>query len=90
MFYVTLFLIVGILFGFIVRKKLVFIKSIDILTAIIMLIMLFSLGLSLGSDKDVLSGFYSLGLTALLIMLFSVLGSVVVGMIIYRFFFRIK
>ncbi len=85
---ITLVLITGIFFGYSIRKSRYFLKLIDILTYIFMLVLLFSLGLALGNNKTLVSALTGLGLQGFLIAVFTMLGSSVISMIVYKYIFK--
>ena len=85
---ITLVLITGIFFGYSIRKSRYFLKLIDILTSIFMLVLLFSLGLALGNNKTLVSALTGLGLQGFLIAVFKMLGSSVISMIVYKYIFK--
>ncbi len=90
MFYVLIFLALGIIAGITLhkskRKELILQKSISV--AIYLL--LFTLGINAGTNKAITSQLHSLGLTALLISAFAIAGSVGVSWIVYKLFFKTK
>lgn len=79
-------LIGGILLGYILRGK--NLKFLPRLITTIIWILLFFLGLEIGSDPDVISNFSSLGITALTISVFSVIGSIIASWILWKFIKR--
>jgi len=90
MFNVIIYLGVGILTGLLLHK-LTWIPSIleRIITTVIYLL-LFTLGLRAGLDRAITSQLYTLGLTACLISLFAMAGSIGISWIIYKWIFKSK
>ncbi len=81
-------LVVGIFTGYLLRnrKKLIALGSRFTDGAIFML--LFFLGLSVGSNQAVVSNFNQLGLQAFLLTVLATLGSILVTQWFYRMFFK--
>lgn len=90
MFNVLYFLAGGILVGVILHRLDWISKLSEKLSGIIIYLLLFTLGLKAGSDKSVMSRLDSLGLTALEISLFTVMGSVLMAWFVYSFIFKQK
>ena len=79
-------LIGGILLGYLLREKKL--KFLPRLITTIIWVLLFFLGLEIGSDPDVISNFSSLGVTALTISVLSVIGSIMASWILWKFIKR--
>ena len=88
MLLVIAFLIFGVILGFILRKKKNFTSKIDISINISIYLLLFTLGLKAGSDNKIVSQLHNLGLTALIISLFTISGSVLLAWLTYSLFFK--
>ena len=81
MFIVIGFMLAGILAGYLLRpKKIRFLQGFII---VLVWILLFLLGLEIGSNKDVISQFGKLGLEAFLIAATGTLGSIVLAKLLW-------
>ncbi len=82
MFIVIGFMLVGILVGYLLRsKKIRFLQGLIIA---LIWILLFLLGLEIGSNKNVITEFHKLGLEAFLIATAGTLGSVVLAKLLWK------
>jgi uncharacterized membrane protein YbjE (DUF340 family) len=88
MLLVIAFLIIGIILGFIIRKKKKLTSKIDKAINFSIYLLLFTLGLKAGSDDAIVSRLHSLGFTALIISLFTITGSVLLAWLTYWLFFK--
>ena len=90
MFYVLFFLGLGVLSGVILHK----IKWISPVTekcvSVAIFLLLFTLGLKAGLNKSIVSQLHTLGLTALIISVFAILGSSFIALMTYKLFFKDK
>ncbi len=75
-------LVAGVLLGYLIREK----KSINLskVTLAIILVLIFSLGFSIGSNNELLSAIPKVGLSSLLISVLAILFSVVSVVLIRR------
>lgn len=75
-------LVAGVLLGYLIREK----KSINLskITLAIILVLIFSLGFSIGSNNELLSAIPKVGLSSLLISVLAILFSVVSVVLIRR------
>ena len=82
-------MLLGITVGFILRNN---IKSmlINHLIFSVVLLLLFLMGLSIGTDNKLISVLPSLGLQAIIISFFSTFGSIIAGWIIWIKLFKKK
>lgn len=90
MFLVLIFLGLGILSGIILHKAPRIANISQKLTTIAIYLLLFTLGLKAGLNKAVITQLHTLGLTALLISLFAMSGSVACAWLSYKLFFKNK
>jgi len=88
MWLIILFLVVGTVAGFFLRKLRNFSKAADKLTTYIIYLLLFIMGLRVGSDKEIMDHIDTIGFQSLMIALFAMAGSVVLSKITYHYFFR--
>jgi uncharacterized membrane protein YbjE (DUF340 family) len=82
------FLIIGISLGFINRNKKKISPKIDLSINITIYLLLFTLGLKAGSDDAIVSRLHNLGITALIISIFTIVGSVLLAWLTYSLFFK--
>lgn len=79
----------GILTGYLFRKT-GFIKYTGILLSVVIMLLLFFLGVSTGSNEQVLSNFSGIGLEALLLAVGGTLGSLICAKWVFARFFAGK
>lgn len=80
------FLIGGVLVGWLLRaRRFTFLGRI---LSVVVLLLLFSLGIEIGSSPDVMQNLPSLGGSAVVIALFSILGSVLLAWLLYKYVTR--
>jgi uncharacterized membrane protein YbjE (DUF340 family) len=80
----------GILVGFLFNGKTKFIKIADKLCTLAIFLLLFLLGLNVGTNDEILKNFHNLGLQAIILTLGAVFGSLIVALITYKLFFNKK
>ncbi|HXK49608.1 MAG TPA: LysO family transporter [Clostridiales bacterium] len=85
---VILFLFLGFVLGYFIRKKKSILKHLDKITFWSVLALLFLLGFSVGRNPVIIKNLHSLGFQAMILSVSAVIGSAVVSMIVYRLFFR--
>lgn len=88
MWLILLFLVVGTVAGFLLRKLRNFSKAADQVTTYIIYLLLFIMGLRVGSDREIMDHIDTIGFQSFLIALFAIAGSVVLSKITYHYFFR--
>jgi uncharacterized membrane protein YbjE (DUF340 family) len=84
------FLLAGMAIGLLLRKKNKLQKPVDNIVTLLVYLLLFTLGLSAGSDQSITSQFHHLGFTAITISLFTSMGSILAGWLLYKFLFLKK
>jgi len=80
----------GILIGYVVRNHNRVIKANDYMTNFAIYLLLFLLGLGVGSNKDIIENVDIIGFNAFLISVFAVAGSVFFAWIVNKFIFKSK
>lgn len=85
---VLIMMTAGIGIGILSRKKPYIIKTNEKLVSAAIYLLLFLLGVSVGTNKQVISSLHNLGLQALLITLGATMGSILMCYLIYRFIFK--
>ena len=76
----------GIVIGFFLRKKIYVIMLFDKLTSLSIYLLLFLLGLSIGSNELIISQFGKIGFNAILLAFAGICGSVILSYFLHKFF----
>lgn len=87
---VLLSLIGGILVGILVHKYAKINPFLQKSITLATYLLLFTLGLNAGLNKNIMSQLQTLGITALLISTFAIAGSIGAAWAVYRFFYKSK
>ena len=87
---VLLIMSAGIFIGWIFHSKIKFLRTTEFLTNWAIYLLLFMLGLSVGTNDTILKNFGEIGLQAITLTLFAVLGSVLTAWLTYNLFFKKK
>lgn len=85
---VILIMTAGMVAGFLLRRRKGLYKRLDQTVSIVIYLLLFLLGLTVGQNRTIVENFHLIGVKALLITLAAVAGSVVLAAIAYRFLFQ--
>ena len=80
----------GIFAGTLLRGKKFMLAFLDRLTLAAIYLLLFLLGLSVGTDENIINSFPNIGFTAVILTLSAITGSVVLSWILYLSLFRKK
>ncbi len=88
MLIILILLAAGIFFGRMIRNNYYGLKLIDWITTASIYLLLFLMGISIGSNKEIVSNLSKLGTTALIITAFSLAGSILLSILVFRLFFR--
>lgn len=86
--FILILLLGGIIIGRLLSKKRGIIKTFDKLTTWSIYLLLFLLGVSIGTNREIISNLGTLGIKALIIAAFSVAGSILLSILTYHLFFR--
>lgn len=86
MFIVIAFMFAGGILGFLLRKKKFNCISYVIMTLICLL--LFIIGIEVGANPDIISGFSTIGLEAFIITIAAVIGSSIMALLLWRYIKR--
>ncbi|MBN1970323.1 MAG: LysO family transporter [Candidatus Delongbacteria bacterium] len=78
----------GIIVGFVFRKKELVFKLNEKFTMYSIYLLLFLLGVSVGMNEEIISNIDKIGLDVFVITLGAVLGSVIASWILFKTFFR--
>lgn len=84
---IILIILSGVVVGYFVRK-IPQVKYTGTVISLIIMLLLFFLGVSVGTNEQVIKNFSSIGLDALIITLGATLGSVLCAWLIYSTFFK--
>lgn len=90
-----MWIIIGLMFfgagaGFILSRGQNMTRIFERITFVLIYILLFLMGMSIGVDPGIMSGLKDLGLQAFTITLFSISGSVILALLVYRFLFKVS
>ena len=88
MFTVVIIMALGIIVGYFLRNKSKTKSFIEKLTMVVIFVLLFVLGVAIGSDKNIVSSLQTLGLQALIISLGAIFGSVLLAWWAYVAIFK--
>jgi uncharacterized membrane protein YbjE (DUF340 family) len=87
---IIILLAVGIAIGWLIRKKQKLVGIIDRLLGWSVYLLLFLLGIGIGTNEEIIRDFSTLGLQAIGISLLAIAGSIGGAVICYRLFFEKK
>jgi Membrane protein of unknown function (DUF340). len=82
------FMVIGGIIGYIFKSKSSFIRIAERLCSLIIFLLLFSLGLSVGKNEAVMNNISKLGLLSFGIAVVAVAGSVLCAYFTYKIFFK--
>lgn len=85
---VLLLMTLGIIVGWIFHHKTIFLQWIAKFTNWAIYLLLFLLGLAVGTNEEILSNFDKIGYLSIAITLFAVAGSILTAWITYHLFFK--
>jgi uncharacterized membrane protein YbjE (DUF340 family) len=85
---VILIMTAGMIAGFLLRRRKELYKRLDQTVSIVIYLLLFLLGLTVGQNRTIVENFHLIGVKALLITLAAVAGSVILAAVAYRFLFQ--
>lgn len=89
MFSILLFMLAGVVLGYLFRHVVLFHKT-EKTISITILFLLFFFGLNIGANRSLIHNFSSFGLQALLLAIAGLCGSLIMSWITYRLFFKRK
>ena len=78
----------GIIIGLAIQNKEKLVRAVDPMINVSIYGLLFLLGISVGVNKTIINNLDTLGVQALILTLGAVLGSVVLALFTYKFFFK--
>lgn len=88
MFTVIIIMFSGIIIGFLFNKNNIKVKYLENFTNIAIYILLFLLGISVGTNKTIIDNFDKIGISAFLITIATVLGSILLALFTYNLWFK--
>lgn len=88
MFTVIIIMIVGMCVGYLFRERQNLAKYLDIIVNLAIFLLLFLLGISVGTNKTILNNIDSILLTVIILTIGAVLGSVIIAYFTYKLFFK--
>lgn len=90
MIQIIIIMCAGIFAGTFLREKKSMLALLDRLTLAAIYLLLFLLGLSVGTDENIIKNFLNIGFTAVILTLGAIAGSVILSWILYLSLFRKK
>ncbi len=87
---ILLIMMAGTAIGIILKKNKLFIGAVEKLTMWAIYLLLFLLGMSVGTNEQVISNFGSIGLQSIILTLSGITGSITLAFILYTFMFKDK
>ena len=83
------FILSGIFVGFLIRTR-TFTKHVSSIINVIIVLLLFFLGVSVGANRQIVENFASIGVEAFAIAIATTIGSVLSAWFVYKRFFKQK
>lgn len=83
-------LFLGLFIGYIFRKKNKIDKILDKLIMGAIFLLLFFIGVDVGSNKLIINNLHKIGLNAVILTIGAVIGTIFLSTIVYNFFFKKK
>ena len=87
MFSIFAIILSGVLVGYLTRTR-TYIKQVSSIINVIIVLLLFFLGIAVGTNKQIIESFASIGLQAFAIAFATTLGSVLCAWFVYSRFFK--
>jgi uncharacterized membrane protein YbjE (DUF340 family) len=84
---ILIFFAVGAVLGFFMRHRKKLLKIVDKLLEYSIYLLLFSLGVSVGINQEIVENIHRYAQHALILALGGILGSIVIAYFVYKFFF---
>ena len=88
MFTIIGLMLTGILLGYLLRKR--DLKKIHQITTLLIWLLLFILGIEVGSNEQIIKGLHTIGLEAVILTLGGTLGSVIAAWALWRALYKRK
>ncbi|NLY23442.1 MAG: lysine exporter LysO family protein [Bacteroidales bacterium] len=84
---IFLCIISGVLAGYLLRNRR-FVKYVGTLLSVVIMLLLFFLGVSVGINQQVVNNFAAIGMDALILTIGGTVGSLLCAKLIYQLFFK--
>jgi len=81
-------MVLGMGIGLYIGNRPKIIKVVGILTSFAIFLLLFLLGIGVGTNDKIINNLHSIGLQALILTLGAILGSLICAYLAYKFFFK--
>lgn len=81
------FILSGVLVGYLIRKR-TFVKHVSSIISVIIVLLLFFLGVAVGSNRQIIESFATIGFDAFAIAFAATMGSVLCAWFVYNRFFK--
>ena len=78
----------GIFIGYLLRKHKKLVKPVDKITMFSIYLLLFLIGVSIGSNKEIITNIGSLGIIAVILSSGAIIGSILLSVPVYKKFFK--
>lgn len=88
MIYLFVLLIIGFLVGWLLRNKNNWIKTSEKILLYTIYLLLFTIGMSVGKNPKIIKNIFILGIDALVISFFCVLGSISIAFIVFKYILK--
>ncbi|PKQ61318.1 DUF340 domain-containing protein [Labilibaculum filiforme] len=83
-------MVLGIGIGLLIGNKPKIIKIVGTLTSFSIFLLLFLLGIGVGTNNKIINNLHSIGIQALVLSTGAILGSLICAWLTYKFFFKTK
>ena len=78
----------GVFIGYLLRKHKKLVKPVDKITMFAIYLLLFLIGVSIGSNKEIITNIGSLGIIAVILSSGAIIGSILLSVPVYKKFFK--
>lgn len=78
----------GMLLGFLLRAKQRFVSGNEKLITYAIYLLLFMMGVSIGSNEQIMNSLSTLGIVALIVSMGAIIGSILTGFLVFKLFFK--
>lgn len=78
----------GMLLGFLLRAKQRIVSSNEKLITYAIYLLLFLMGVSIGSNEQIMNSLSTLGIVALIVSMGAIIGSILTGFLVFKLFFK--
>lgn len=78
----------GIFLGFLLRAKQRIVSANETLITYAIYLLLFMMGVSIGSNEQIMNSLSTLGIVALIVSMGAIIGSILTGFLVFKLFFK--